>query len=111
MDERPRYVHRTLNTSPSRYEATLSRTLFGILSRSIHDLAGIVNALNDSDVRPPEAAEWTKDNFVAEMARLGAYPNSVGAPLGEHPVGVVPPGTSSRERPKREDHGERSDGT
>ena len=95
MDDRPRFIHRTLNTSPSEHEATLSRTLFAILSKSIHDIAGIVAALNDTDVRLPEGAEWTEANFAAEMERLGAYPNSVGAPLGEHPAGVVPPGTST----------------
>ena len=105
MEERPRYVHRTLNTEPGDYEKALSRTLFGILSKSIHDLPGIVLALNESDLRPPDAERWTEEIFAAEMERLGDYPNSSGAPLGEHGEGVVPPGTSTRERPPKGEHG------
>ena len=105
MEERPRYVHRTLNTDPGDYEKALSRTLFGILSKSIHDLPGIVRALDESDLRPPEGDRWTEEIFAAEMERLGAYPNSSGAPLGEHPAGIVPPGTSTRERPPKGEHG------
>ena len=111
MDDLPRYTHRTLNTAPSDYEQKLSKALFGILSQSIHDLPGIVKGLNGADVRPPSADQWTEQNFAAEMDRLGAYPNSIGAPLGEHPVGVVPVGTSTRERPTRQDHGGPSDGS
>ena len=105
MEERPRYVHRTLNIGPSDYEKALSRTLFGILSKSIHDLPGIVQALNESDLGPPDDERWTEANFTAEMERLGAYPNSSGAPLGGHPAGIVPPGTSTRERPPKGEHG------
>ncbi len=105
MDDLPREVHRTLNTDPGEYEQALSKTLFGILSKSIHDLPGIVSALNESEVRPPESDAWTEEIFAAEMERLGAYPNSVGAPLGEHPAGVVPPGTSITDRPGPGSHG------
>jgi hypothetical protein len=101
MPDLPRYTHRTVRTvklSPAAYELQLSTTIFGILNQKIHDLNGIVAALNNSPVRPPDGQAWTEASFNAEMERLGAYPNSVGAPIGAHPVGVIPPGTSARDR-------------
>jgi|SRR5690348_16314933 hypothetical protein len=105
MTAYPRYIHRTLNVSPSAYEKALSGALFGILSRKIHDLAGIVAALNQSGVSPSSGQTWTEEGFSAEMERLGAYPNSVGAPLGNHPQGIVPVGTSTSERPTKPPQG------
>jgi hypothetical protein len=97
--DRPRFTHRTVKLSPPPDEAALAKALFGILSKGIHDLAGIVAALNAGGVRAPDgAAAWTEASFGAEVARLGAYPNSIGAPLGAHPSNVVPQGTSSSER-------------
>jgi hypothetical protein len=98
MADLPRYTHRTVKLSPAAYELQLSTTIFGILNQKIHDLNGIVAALNNSPVRPPDGQAWTEASFSAEMERLGAYPNSVGAPAGAHPVGVIPPGTSARDR-------------
>lgn len=109
MIEYPRTIHRTLNTSPSAYEKKLSGVLVAILGRSIHDLRGIVAALNESDVRPSNAERWSEENFPAEMERLGAYPNSTGAPLHSHPAGNVPRGTSAAERPSERNPGGPSD--
>ena len=105
MTAYPRYIHRTLNVSPSDYEKKLSGALFEILSRKTHDLAGIVAALNQSGVKPPSGEIWTDESFAAEMERLGAYPNSVGASLGSHPAGIVPAGTSTPERPTKQPQG------
>ena len=102
MKPYPREIHRTLNVSASEYEKKLSGALFEILSRKTHDLAGIVAALNRSGVTPSSGQSWTEESFSAEMERLGAYPNSVGASLGAHPQGVVPAGTSTPERPKKQ---------
>jgi len=102
MTAYPRYIHRTLNVSASEYEKKLSGALFEILSRKTHDLAGIVAALNGSEIRSPSGQNWTEASFSAEMERLGAYPNSVGASMGDHPVGIVPVGTSTAERPKKQ---------
>jgi len=100
MPERSRFIHRTLKPSPSQYESALSRALTGILGKGIHDLAGIVAALNETQLRFPNGGTWTEENFAAEMERLGAYPNSTGAPLGQHPVTPMPPGTSTAESPR-----------
>lgn len=101
----PRFIHRTLNVSASEYEKKLSGALFEILSRKTHDLAGIVAALNDSDVRPASGKTWTEESFSEEVERLGGYPNSVGAPVGSQPIGIVPAGTSTSERPKKQNQG------
>ena len=105
MTDRERFIHRTLNVSASQYEKDLSRALLGILSRKAHDLPGIVAGLNATEIRPEGASEWTEQVFVSEIERLGVYPNTVGAALGLHASGVVPPGASTAERPKRGNHG------
>jgi hypothetical protein len=100
-----RFIHRTLKVPASEYEKVLAGALLGILGRSIHDLAGIVAALNQTEIKPRNAGVWTEELFVAEMERLGVYPNSTGAPLGEHGAGIVPPGATTPERPKRPTRG------
>jgi hypothetical protein len=110
MTAYPRYIHRTLKVSPSEYERALSGALFGILSRKIHDLAGIVAALNQAGVSPSSGQTWTEESFSAEMERLGAYPNSVGATVGRHPQGIVPAGTSTAERPMKQSQGGQAGG-
>jgi hypothetical protein len=109
MTAYPRYIHRTLNVSASEYEKRLSSTLLAILSRKTHDLAGILAALNASEVRLPSGQAWTEESFSAEMERLGAYPNSVGTSIGNHPQGIVPVGTSTAERPKKQARGGETD--
>jgi hypothetical protein len=69
--------------TPSPYEAALCQNLIQILSRKVHDLAGIVVALNQSEVRPPDHPQWTEALFCAEIKRLGAIP--------EHEPLTVPP--------------------
>ena len=81
-DDRPRYTHRTVKLTAPADEQKLAKTLFGVLSAGIHDLPGIVAALNASDVRLAEGALWSEENFTAEMERLGAYANSAGGAIG-----------------------------
>jgi hypothetical protein len=105
MADCQRLIHRTMNVAASQYEKDLARALLGVLGRGIHDLPGIVAGLNGSDVRPEDAAAWTEQNFIATVERLGAYPNSIGAPLGAHKPGAEPPGMPITEASKRGDHG------
>jgi hypothetical protein len=69
--------------TPSPYETALCQNLIQILSRKVHDLAGIVAALNGSDVRPADQSQWTEALFCAEIKRLGVIP--------EHEPLTVPP--------------------
>jgi hypothetical protein len=98
MAEPPRFTHRTVVLDPPPQERELARALFGVLNKGIHDLPGIVAALNETQVRPASGGAWTEAGFTAEMERLGAYPNSVGGTVGSHAAGVALPGTSSSER-------------
>ncbi|MFC7339813.1 recombinase-like helix-turn-helix domain-containing protein [Saccharopolyspora griseoalba] len=54
------------------YEDAFADELEGIYGRGIHDLAGVVSALNETGVRPPDGADWTEEAFTREIARLGA---------------------------------------
>lgn len=54
------------------YEHALADELEAIFGRGTHDLPGLVAALNETGVRPPDGADWTTESFTAEMARLGA---------------------------------------
>ncbi|MPY96703.1 MAG: hypothetical protein GEU97_01665 [Actinophytocola sp.] len=56
---------------PTSYENALADELESIYGRGVHDLTGVVAALNDGGVRPPTGAEWTEESFTAELARLG----------------------------------------
>ena len=76
-----RYIYRTKNLKPSDYELALARTVYRALEQNLHGLGQIVAELNKSGVRPPDAAEWTEQNFTAEMERLGQWPASTGGPL------------------------------
>ncbi len=61
----------TREAEPDEYETKLSGALWALFSRGEHELDAIVEGLNGSDVRPPSGERWTKDIFLAEMARLG----------------------------------------
>lgn len=87
-----RFTYRTTNTNPSDYERTLADALFDIMGGHVHDPDGISAALNARGLQPASAAEWTADLLKAEVERLGAYTNAVGAPVGSHDL----PGMSER---------------
>ncbi|MFE3454222.1 recombinase-like helix-turn-helix domain-containing protein [Nonomuraea sp. NPDC059194] len=54
------------------YEHALADELEAIFGHGVHDLSGLVAALNETGVRPPDGADWTEESYTAEMARLGA---------------------------------------
>lgn len=98
MSDLPRCTYRGVDLAPGPYEKQLSAALFGILAKGIHDLAGIVAALNDDTVRTADGRKWTETGFAAELARLSDFKNSTGAPLGDHLPGIALAGSSSQER-------------
>jgi hypothetical protein len=53
------------------YEHALADELEAIYGRGVYDLPGLVAALNETGVRPPDGADWTAGTFTAEIARLG----------------------------------------
>lgn len=54
------------------YEDAFADELEAIYGRGVHDLAGVVAALNETGVRPADGKDWTEDTFTRELARLGA---------------------------------------
>jgi len=53
------------------YEHALADELEAIFGRGVHDLPGLVAALNETGVRPPDGTDWTTESFTTEIARLG----------------------------------------
>lgn len=53
------------------YANRLGDQLEIILGDGADELEEIVDRLNQSDIRPPAAANWTPDNFIHELRRLG----------------------------------------
>jgi hypothetical protein len=53
------------------YEHALADELEAIFGRGVYDLPGLVAALNETGVRPPDGADWTTESFTTEIARLG----------------------------------------
>lgn len=60
------------NRPPTSYEDAFADELEAIYGRGIHDLASVVNALNETGVRPAGGTEWTQESFRVEIARLAA---------------------------------------
>lgn len=56
----------------TNYENVFADELEAIYGRGVHDLAGVVAALNETGVRPPDGSDWTTSTFTGELARLGA---------------------------------------
>lgn len=59
--------HRELTS----YEHALADELESIYGRGVWDLSGLVAALNETGVRPPDGTDWTTESFTSEIARLG----------------------------------------
>lgn len=66
----------SLRRELTSYEHALADELEAIFGRGIHDLDGLVAALNETGVRPPDGTAWTTESFTAEIARLGAKESS-----------------------------------
>lgn len=56
----------------TNYEDAFADELEAVYARGVHDLAGVVAALNETGVRPADGADWTVTTFTAELARLAA---------------------------------------
>ena len=61
-----------IDAPPDDYALALADALETIFGRGIHDLEGIVAALNEDGPAPPGVDAWTPAVFEAEMVRLGA---------------------------------------
>lgn len=53
------------------YEQSLGDALEDVFGRGIHDLTGVVAALNEKGLSTPDGGVWTEENFAAVMDKLG----------------------------------------
>ncbi len=71
-DEPGNIRHQTqVGAPPDAYATELADRLGEIFGRGIHDLEGVVAALNEAGPAPEGADRWTAEVFEAEMIRLG----------------------------------------
>ncbi len=71
-DEPENIRHQTqVDAPPGPYATALALRLEEIFGRGVHDLEGIVAALNEDGPAPEAAERWTAELFEAEMTRLG----------------------------------------
>jgi hypothetical protein len=59
------------SVDPSPFETDLADLVEESFTRGVHDLPGLVAALNASPLRPPGASAWTEDGFKAVLRELG----------------------------------------
>jgi hypothetical protein len=67
LDRTPHQARKKPLTS---YADAFADALESIYARGVHDLAGVVTALNETGVRPAGGEDWTADTFARELARL-----------------------------------------
>ena len=64
--------HQTqVDAAPGAYAKALADRLEEIFGRGIHDIDGVVAALNEEGPAPEGAERWTGEIFEAELIRLG----------------------------------------
>ncbi len=57
---------------PTAWQTDLAHAIESIFAKGGRELEEVVAGLNGTRVRPPDGAEWTKENFTALMRELGA---------------------------------------
>jgi len=57
---------------PTAWESLLGDAIERAFVQGLHDLDSLVRYLNDTGPLSPSGEPWTADNYVREMARLGA---------------------------------------
>ncbi len=70
MPDRYTAVHQAQTRAPSAYDDALGDALEAAFERGIHDLPGLVAALNAASVMAPDGSPWTEAEFAAIMRRL-----------------------------------------
>jgi hypothetical protein len=63
--------HQARERAPTAYESLLGDAIERAFGAGVHDLDGLVAALNRSGPNAPNGEPWTAESFQALMARLG----------------------------------------
>lgn len=62
--------HQARTTEPTPYELKLAGAIEEVFGSGRHDLAGLVDGLNELGVPAPGGAAWTAESYTAEIRRL-----------------------------------------
>lgn len=65
-------THQSRTAAPTAYESLLGDAIERAFAQGIHDLEGLVAALNATGPAGPNGDPWTAESYQTEMARLGA---------------------------------------
>ena len=72
MTDRYLDPHQARQRTPTTYEDLLGDAIERAFAGGIHDLPGLVEALNASGLASPTGAPWTQANYREAMAALAA---------------------------------------
>ena len=72
MTDRYLVPHQARQRTPTTYEDLLGDVIERAFAAGVHDLAGLVERLNDSGLASPSGKAWTEAVYREEMASLGA---------------------------------------
>ena len=64
--------HQARDREPDDYQNLLGDAIERSYAEGVHDLAGLIERLNEARVPSPNGQPWTTDLFQQEMKRLGA---------------------------------------
>ena len=72
--QQDRYLqpHQARQRPATTYEDLLGDAIERAFGDGVHDLAGLVEQLNDSGLATPGGQRWTEASTAQEMAKLGA---------------------------------------
>ena len=62
--------HQARKRPPTGYESLLGDAIERAFAADVHDLAGLVKALNEEGMLSPAGVPWTEDSYGIEMAKL-----------------------------------------
>jgi hypothetical protein len=72
--DKPCYLnqHQARDREPDDYQNLLGDAIERSFAAGVHDLPGLVGALNEARLPAPNGQAWTAELFQKEMKRLGA---------------------------------------
>ena len=70
MTDRYLDPHQARKRNPTTYEDLLGDAIERAYGSGVHDLKGLVQALNDSGLASPSGKEWTEEVYRQEIAGL-----------------------------------------
>lgn len=72
MNDRYLEPHQARQRTPTTYEDLLGDAIERAFANGLHDLAGLVDYLNQNGLASPSGQPWTEAVYREEIAALGA---------------------------------------